>query len=70
MSRILLEVVPDLNATNDPNAWMVYTDHPAGGCVTLFNGTKAECEEFARTRKDEVRRLRASWKRRWHEAEN
>ena len=69
MSKMLLEVIPDLNATNDPNAWMVYTDQPAGGYVTLFNGTKAECDEYVATSRAEIMKLRASWRRQWHEVD-
>ncbi len=63
MTKMLLEVIPDLNATNDPNAWMVYTDHPDGGYVTLFLGDKAACEEYVATNRDEIKQLRASWRK-------
>jgi len=55
VKKLQVEIVPDLWATNDPNAWMVYAEHPEGGYVTLFNGTKAECEKFVAERQPEIR---------------
>lgn len=54
-TELQLEIVPDLWTTNEPDAYMVYAEHPEGGYVTLFYGTKAACENFVKNHDPSVK---------------